>query len=285
MKKRTRLIKRKTKINKIFNLKAKFKRRHGYHLNLVSPRTFSEKIQWIKLYGNLQRFSKYVDKYEVREYVKSKIGEKSLIPLIGVYNNVNQINLDTLPDSFVLKATHGCKWNMLIKDKTKFNWNAKKKLVRKWLNSSYYRITGESNYQNIKPRVVIEEYIKDSSGDLKDYKIFCFNGEPRYIQVDGNRYRDHKRDIYDLNWNKLPVQYGYPNFSKPVDKPSRLNELLDTARILSADFPFVRVDLYCTNEQIFFGELTFTPTNGFKPFNPRHYDLLFGKFFDIKRYL
>jgi hypothetical protein len=285
MNKRYRKNRKLSKIGKINSLKIKFKRIHGYDLNLKSPKTFSEKIQWIKLFGNLKRFSKYVDKYEVRQYVKERIGEEYLIPLIGVYDKVEQINMDNLPDSFALKATHASGWNLIVNDKTKFIWENKKKQVRKWLNSSYYQRTGEANYRNIKPRVVIEELIKDPTGDLKDYKIFCFHGEPKFIQVDGDRLKNHIRDIYDLNWDKLPVRYYYPNFDERVAKPSCLNELLNIAQKLSIGFAFVRVDLYFTNEKIFFGELTFTPENGLKPFKPNDYDGIFGQHLDLNRYV
>ncbi len=120
---------------------------------------------------------------------------------------------------------------------------------------------------------------------MKDYKIFCFHGEPKFIQVDGDRFKDHKRDIYDLNWDKLPVQHYYPNFNERVTKPSCLNELLTIAQKLSAEFAFVRVDLYYTNDKIFFGELTFTPENGLKPFKPKEYDELFGQHLELKRYV
>ena len=284
MRKRIKKSRKKIKIDKSNRLKVEFKRRHGYDLNLASPRTFSEKIQWIKIFGNLKRFSKYVDKYEVRQYVKEKVGEQYLIPLIGVYDKVDQIKVDSLPDSFALKPTHASGWNLIVNDKTKFNWDNKKNQVRNWLNSSYFRKTGESNYRDIKPRVVIEELIKDPTGDLKDYKIFCFHGEPKFIQVDGDRFKDLKRDIYDLNWDKLPVQHYYPNFNELVTKPSCLNELLTIAKKLSAEFAFVRVDLYYTNDKIFFGELTFTPENGLKPFKPKEYDELFGQYLELKRY-
>ncbi|GHH99566.1 ATP-grasp fold amidoligase family protein [Neobacillus kokaensis] len=270
---------------KIRMLKAKFKRKHGYSLDLENPRTLSEKIQWIKLNGNIKRFSKYVDKFRVRNYVKEKIGEQYLIPLFGVYDNVNQIEWGKLPNSFAMKTTHGATWNLIVKDKTRINRVSAKRKLRRWLRLRYYTITGESNYRNIKPRIVIEKFIKDPTGDLKDYKFFCFHGEPKFIQVDGGRFSNHKRDFYDLDWNNIPVRLKYKHFQEPVTKPSRLNEMLTIARKLSADFAFVRVDLYYTNEQIYFGEITFTPANGFKPFRPRYYDELFGQFLDISKYI
>lgn len=285
MKKRLKKNKMKFGPNSISFLKAKFKRKHGYELNLANPRTFSEKIQWIKQYGNLERFSKYVDKYEVREYVREKIGEQYLIPLIGVFDRVDEINWDILPESFVMKANHGSGWNIIVRDKAMVNQEFAKRKMRKWLRSSFYRINGESNYRNIKPRVVIEELLKDPTGDVKDYKFFCFHGGPKFIQVTGDRSSEGKRDLYDLSWNKLPVRLGSKNFKEPIAKPASLDEMLSISRKLCSEFEFVRVDLYYTNGQIFFGELTFTPMNGMTPITPFYFDKMFGEFLDITRYI
>lgn len=283
--KRTKIKQRKIKPIKKPPLKVNFKRKLGYDLNLASPQTFSEKIQWIKVYGKPERFSRYVDKYNVRQYVKERIGDQYLIPLIGVYNKVNQINWSQLPDSFVMKTTHGATWNIVVKDKAKVNWGNAKMRLRKWLGLRYYLITGESNYRNIKPRIVIEEFINDPTGDLKDYKFFCFQGEPAFIQVDGTRFTNHQRDLFDLDWNKIPVRLKYKNFIESPPKPARLAEMIQVARQLSEGLPFVRVDLYYTNDRIYFGELTFTPGNGFERFTPRSYDDLFGQYLDINRYI
>ncbi|MCP8970121.1 ATP-grasp fold amidoligase family protein [Ectobacillus ponti] len=285
MKKRKRKKIKQTEASTITALKKKFKRIHGYDLDLKNPKSLNEKIQWIKLYGTADRFSVYVDKYLVRQFVEERIGGHYLIPLIGVFDDVNQIRMDSLPDSFVLKANHGSSWNILVKEKRNFNWEAKKKRVRSWLQTDFGKKTGEPNYNNIQPKIIIEEFIKDPTGDLKDYKIFCFHGEPKFIQVDGNRFTSHKRDLYDLNWDRIPVQWRYPNLKEPVSKPQRLNELLDIARQLSADFAFVRVDLYYTNEQIFFGELTFTPGSGLEAFSPGSYDEVFGQLLSLSRYV
>lgn len=265
-------------------LHQRFLKVHGYELNLENPLTFSEKVQWIKRYGNLERFCKYVDKYAVRSYIKKTIGEEYLIPLIGVYRRTEDIEVNSLPNSFVIKSTHAARWNLIVKDKSKVNWTQAMGKMRKWLRSSYYKRRREPNYKYIIPRLVIEEKIEDVSGDLKDYKFFCFNGEPKYIQVDAFRSSNHRRDFYDTNWTKLPIRLRYRNLRKPLDKPSKLNEMIEVARKLSKDFPFVRVDLYFANEKIYFGELTFTPGNGLKKFTPTKYDHLFGEHFDLSKY-
>ncbi|MFJ5747618.1 ATP-grasp fold amidoligase family protein [Peribacillus frigoritolerans] len=261
--------------------KLKFNKLQGYKLNLSSPKTLSEKIQWIKIYGNLEILSNYVDKYEVRDYVRKKIGDGYLIPLIGVYENSDKINFSTLPQSFVVKATHASGWNLIVKDKNLVNWKEEKNKIDKWVDSSFYKITRERNYKHIQGRVVVEELIEDQSGDLKDYKFFCFDGQPKFIQVDGDRYENHKRDIYDTDWNKLKVTYQHGNLNKAVPKPEALDKLLEIARQLSSDFKFVRVDLYYTDDKIYFGELTFTPGQGFERFSQKQADIDFGKYLNL----
>lgn len=265
-------------------LKRQFKIHHGYTLNISTPSTISEKIAWIKLYGQLERCSKYVDKYEVRDYVKKTIGEEYLIPLIGVYDSADNINFNSLPTSFVIKATHASGWNEIVKDKRHINWSNLMKIVQEWTESSYYELKLERNYKPLKGRVVIEKFIEDPSGDLKDYKVFCFHGEPKLIQVDGERVTNHKRNIYDLNWNRIDIEVGFPQFSEEIKRPDMLENLLKIARMLSGNFPFVRVDLYCTNGKVYFGELTFTPDNGLAKHSNYDYDREIGELLDLKKY-
>lgn len=264
-------------------VQAKFKRKHGYELNMKNPQTLSEKIQWIIQYGNLERFAKYVDKYEVRKYVEKRVGSQYLVPLIGVYHKVEDIDVKSLPKAFVMKATHGSSWIVPVKDKSKLNWSRAMAKAEKWLSWNYYEHTGEPNYKPLKGRIIIEEFLKDSAGELKDYKIFCFHGRPIFIQVDGERFKDFKSDFYSLKWGKLPYSYNYKKFPEPVEKPKRLTEMLKIARKLSQEFPFVRVDLYYTNNRIYFGELTFTPTGGYDRLT-FEFDLMLGKLLDLNKY-
>jgi hypothetical protein len=261
-----------------------FKRAHGYPPDLKKPKTFSEKIQWMKIYGRLERFSKYVDKYAVREFIKERAGEELLIPLVGVYKKTKEIDYKFLPNSFVMKATHGCGWNIIVKDKTELDWHLAREKMHEWLKLNFYKITGQPNYKPLKGRIIIEKYIEDSIGDLKDYKFFCFHGEPRFVQVDGDRFTEHKRDFYDLNWNKLPVKLTYANLTQPIAKPEKLCDMIEICRKLSRGFAFVRVDLYFTDGRIYFGELTFTPDSGFHTFSPVQYDAIFGKLLDLNNY-
>jgi hypothetical protein len=270
-------------------IKKAFRLRHDYELDLKDPKTFSEKIQWIKIYGHTERLSKYVDKYQVREFVRAKIGEAVLVPLIGVYQKAKDIDFRSLPDSFVIKATHGSGWVVIANDKNNLDWDAARVEIDQWLKSNFYRIAGEPSYRALKGRLVIENCIKDPSGDLKDYRFFCFHGRPVYVAVDGHKYTGYKRktcnrDIYDVQWNKLPLKIVYENWPDPVARPNKLNNMLEICRNLSEDFPFVRVDLYFTEGRIYFGELTFTPFSGMKPFTPVQYDRIFGEHLDLSRY-
>jgi hypothetical protein len=261
-----------------------FERRVGYRPKLENPQTFNEKIQWLKLHGGLERYAPYVDKYEVRAFIAERAGPDCLIPLLGIYDTTRAVDWATLPESFVIKATHGSKWNIIVKSKREADWTALQKTVKRWLRTNYYHVRGEPNYRPLKGRFMIEEYLEDPTGDLKDYKFFCFNGEPMFVQVDGTRHTDHRRDVYDLDWNRLPVRLHCENLKQAAEKPARLPEMVAISRRIAADFPFVRVDLYHSREQIYFGELTFTPNNGMRRFVPLEYDYRFGALLDLRRY-
>jgi hypothetical protein len=266
-----------------FCLKRSFRRRHGYPLDLENPKTFSEKIQWIKVYGDLERFSKYCDKYSVREFVKERVGKELLIPLIGVYERFSDIDLNLIPNSFVMKATHGSGWNVIVKDKTRANWNFIKKKMNEWLKINYYKKTGEKNYKPLKGRIIIEEYIDDPSGEVSDYKFYCFHGEPKFVEVHCGRFTDHRCDVYDLEWNKLPAEFSCPNQLHPTAKPEKIDNMVDICRKLSHDFAFVRVDLYYSGGRVYFGELTFSPANGFDIIIPIKYDYMLGEHLDLNK--
>lgn len=272
--------------SKILYMKKRFKRILGYEPNLENPKTFQEKLQWIKIYGKLERFAPYTDKYQVRQFVKERIGESYLNTLIGVYKNVDEINFNSLPPCFVMKATHGSGWNVIASDKSKIDWNRAKLNMRKWLRSNYYAKTGERNYKPLKGRVIIEKYLRDRSGDLKDYKFHCFHGKPMYVTVHGGRLKGgRKSDVYDMNWNRLPFKFeNKNNFPKPVMKPKRFDKMIEVASELSKDFAYVRVDLYYTNDKIYFGELTFVPAGGYSR-SPLAYGELLGSLLDLDRYV
>ncbi|HPD56837.1 MAG TPA: ATP-grasp fold amidoligase family protein [Smithellaceae bacterium] len=259
--------------------------RHGYIPNFINPRTFSEILQWQKYYGGIEKYNKYIDKYEARKYAKSIIGDSYLVPLIGLYNSVDEILWDILPSKFVIKATHGSGWNILVQNKAQHNWNDSKNKLQKWIKTSYYKTTGEINYKNIKPRIIIEEYLEEPSGDLLDYKFWCFDGKAQFIGVIGDRQNKTKGVILDLNWLALPIKYPrLTRWQKIPPKPNKLPEMIIIAEQLAAIFPFVRVDLYCIEGKIFFGELTFTPGDGFNLKIPKELDLKYGSLIPLHKY-
>ncbi|SDQ09938.1 ATP-grasp fold amidoligase family protein [Virgibacillus salinus] len=259
-------------------IKRKFLRQHGYTINFKVPITLTEKIQWLKLYGSLEKYAKYVDKNEVRNYVKEMVGEKYLIPKIGVYENANDINIDLLPKKFIVKATHGSGWNMIVKDKAELDWFKAKERIESWINTNYFYVSGEKNYKNIRGRVIIEQLIEDSAGDMKEYKFYCYHGEPQYTVAVKVTENTRKKGYYDVNWNWLNMNIsGLPDTNISVKKPYHYNEMLEISRKLSDGFPFVRVDLYYSHGKIYVGELTFTPNNGFGKFSDFKFDRLFGE--------
>ncbi len=253
--------------------KAKFKKK----LDLENPRTLNEKIQWLKLYNRKKEYCEMADKFKVRTYVQRKIGKEYLIPLIGLYENMNEIDVVTLPNSFVMKATHGSGWNIICHEGEKLDWPKIKKL-KTWLKKNYYREGREWVYKHIKPAIICEEFL---GWNLYDYKLFCFNGNPKYIQVDVDRFCNHKRNVYDINWNRQDFSILYDQSEKAISRPVNLNEMLEIAKILSKNIPFVRIDLYLEQGQVYFGEMTFYPENGFAKISPEKYNILLGEELDL----
>jgi len=264
-----------------------FRVKFGYSLNLKNPQTFSEKLQWLKLYDRNPLYTELVDKYEVRKYIAETIGEEYLIPLLGVWDNVDEIDFAKLPNQFVLKNTHDSGSIVICKDKDSFDIKKAKKRLRKYLKRNPYWATREWPYKNIKPRIIAEEYkVDESKVELKDYKIFCFNGEPKYMQVDFDRYKDHKRNIYDENWDFLDFEIKYPNDKmENISRPRKYEEILLLARKLSANIPHVRVDFYYIENKeftyILFGELTFYHGSGLEIFKPKEWDKKFGDLLEL----
>ncbi len=255
----------------------------GQKLNLENPKSYNEKIQWIKLYDRRPEYSTYADKYAVRNYIASTIGEEYLIPLLGVYESVEEIPWDEFPEQFVLKCTHGSGSNILCMDKSKLDINSAKKKLEKWMKKNWYWFGREWAYKNIKPRIICEKFMVDESGiELKDYKIFCFNGKAKIIQVDYGRFTNHKRNLYDTEWQYIPASIKLPTDPNVViKKPSKLETMLKLAEILAKDYPHVRVDFYSINDKIYFGELTFYHGSGFEKFEPEEFGLTMGNLIEL----
>ncbi|KAB2332604.1 ATP-grasp fold amidoligase family protein [Bacillus mesophilum] len=255
----------------------------GKSLNLESPKTFNEKLQWLKLYDRNSFYTNLVDKYEVRKYIAETIGEEYLISLIGVWDKFDDIDFESLPEKFVLKCTHDSGGMVICTDKGKLDIELAKKKITKSLNRNYFFQCREWPYKNLTPKIICEKYMVDESGkELKDYKIFCFNGEPEVIQVDFNRFIEHKRNFYDKKWGLLPTAIRYPNDPKTlISKPKRLNDMLNLARVLAKNYPFVRIDFYSINSRLYFGEMTFYPEGGVGKFKPDNYDAIFGEWLEL----
>ncbi|GAA4295904.1 ATP-grasp fold amidoligase family protein [Aestuariibaculum suncheonense] len=261
-----------------------YKKIFGVYPNLESPKLFTEKIQWLKLYDKNPLYTKCADKYEVREYVKEKIGEKHLIPLILVTENVEDIAAENLPNyPVIIKTNHDSGGGIIVRQKNNVNYKEIHKLLKKRLSKNYYNLNREWEYKDIKPKIIVEKLMSDESGNtlLNDYKIFCFNGKPRYIQTLLDRETGVKEDWYDINWNRQEFRY-FSEESKEIERPKELDLMLKLSERLASDFKFVRVDLYKVKDEIYFGELTFKPYSGLMIWNPRQWDFELGSQLDLK---
>ncbi|MBN8210241.1 glycosyl transferase [Bacillus sp. NTK071] len=259
-----------------------YERSMGKKINWGNPTTYNEKLQWLKLYERNPEHIKMVDKYEVREYISKTIGDEYLIPLIGVWDDFDDIDINSLPNQFVLKCTHDSGGVVVCKDKNNLNWDAARKKILSSLNRNYYYYGREWPYKFVKPRIICEKYMSDKSGnELNDYKIMCFNGVPRLIQVHKNRYTDHSLNFYDTEWNLTPIVQGVNNSHSKITKPVNLSKMLDLSKELSKDTIFSRIDFYDIDGKIYFGEITFCPTSGFEKISPKGYDELLGSWIKL----
>lgn len=262
-------------------LKMLFPLRTGYKLNLKNPQTFNEKLQWLKLNNRKAEMVKMVDKVDAKEYVAKIIGEEYIIPTLGVYNSVDEIDFNKLPNQFVLKCTHDSGGIVICSDKSKLDIEAAKDKLRRGMKVNYYYQNREWPYKQVKPRIIAEQYMVDESGyELKDYKFFCFDGEVKllFIASDrGSKTEETKFDFFDTNFNHLPFTNGHPNSKKKITKPQGFDEMKKIAALLSKGHPHLRVDLYDINGKIYFGELTFYHWSGMTTFEPMEWDYKLGE--------
>lgn len=269
-------------------LKLLFRLRMGYKLDLDNPQTFCEKLQWLKLHNRKPEYTQMVDKYDAKRYVAGIIGEEYIIPTIGVWDRVEDIDFDKLPNQFVLKCTHDSGGIVICKDKSQLDIAAAKKRLRRGLKKNYYWQNREWPYKNITPRVICEQYMEDESGyELKDYKWFCFDGVPKalFVATDrGVKGEETKFDFYDAEFNHLPFTNGHPNALKEIQKPAGFEQMKQLAAQLSQGQPHLRVDFYDINGKIYFGELTFYHWSGTMPFDPMEWDYTFGSWIDLKKF-
>lgn len=251
-------------------------------LDLTSPSSFNEKLQWLKLYDRNPLYTSLVDKYAVRQFIKDTIGEQFLIPLLGVWDKVEDIDFNKLPNQFVLKCNHDSGGWVICKDKTKLDINRTKHFLTKRLKRNFFWAAREWPYKNVTRKIICEKYMVDESGtELKDYKFFCFDGVCKAIFIATDRGVDTRFDFFDRDFNHLPVTNGHPNADHIPNRPQNLDQMIEIAETLSKDIPQVRVDLYNVNGQILFGEMTFFHWGGKKPFNPDSFDTWLGSFIKL----
>ena len=266
-------------------LKLRYRLTFKKALNLKNPKTYNEKLQWMKLYDHNPLYTKLVDKYEVRDFIANSIGEDHLIPLIGVWDKFDDIDLNTLPNEFVMKCTHDSGSVFICKDKSNVDVNKLRKQMNSCLKRSQYKAGREWAYKNVKPRIIVEKLMTDnSSPSLKDYKFFCFDGEVKamFIATDrGIENQDVKFDFFDSEYNHLPLKHGHENAAVTPSRPKNFEKMKEIASKLSKGLKHARIDLYDINDQIYFGEITFYHHCGFVPFTPDEWDYKFGEWIKL----
>lgn len=258
----------------------KYRGELGRDPDLESPTTYTEKVLWLNLRHRDPRQVVCADKYAVREWVAERVGEEILVPFIGVYDDANDIDFESLPDAFVIKATHGSGWNLIVPDKGALDWEEAKGSLQDWLSRSYFAHKREWQYRDVPHRLIVEQFLEDEDGGIpSQYQFFCFRrGDQQTIlvQVDFDELTSHRRDYYDLDWRRMPFTSRVPNAEREAPRPERLEDMLEVVRALSEDFPFVRVDLFLVRGRIYFGELTFTSGGGMSTFDPPEWDRKLG---------
>lgn len=252
--------------NDVKYVKAQYYLKNEQKLDIEDPKEFTEKIQWLKLFYYTEAYKDFADKYEVRKYVKDKVGEGVLNEIYGVYEHPEEIDLNELPESFVLKCTHASGTNIVVKKKSKLDWGKAKKQLKKWLAANYYQKSRELIYKNIHPRIIAEKYLSElADNSIIDYKFYCFHGKPEYVLVKVNDGGIDKKCYYTMDWQKVvPDSLTKSFLMADIPKPPNFDEMRDVAVKLSEGFIFVRIDLYSINGKTLFGEMTFFPTGGIK---------------------
>jgi hypothetical protein len=265
-------------------LRLKFKKCMGKKLNLNSPKTFNEKLQWLKLHDRNSVYTIMVDKYATKKYVADRIGEEYIIPTLGVWSRFKDINFDKLPDQFVLKCTHDSGGLVIVKDKRTFDKKQAEEKINQCLKRNFYWTGIEWPYKNVKPRIIAETYMEDSeTSEMRDYKFFTFNGKAKALVIVTERQKGAgiKLDFFDMNYHHLPIRNGHLNAKIPPRKPQTFEKMRALAEKLSEGIPQLRVDFYEVNGKIYFGELTFYHWSGIVPFEPEEWDKTFGSWIEL----
>ena len=265
-------------------IKLQFKTIFGYSLDLNNPKTFNEKLQWIKLKDRKPIYSTMVDKAEVKDYVAEKIGEQYIIKTLGIWDKFEDIDFDLLPERFVMKCTHDSGGLVICKEKTTLDFEKTQRKIEKCIKTNYYKQGREWPYKNVKPRIIAEEYMEDTEvGELRDYKFFCFNGKVKCFKIDFDRFIEHRANYFSKNKELLPFGEVVcpPDYNRKLDMPENLDEMIELAEKLAEKIPFVRIDFYSCNHKIYFGEMTFFPASGFGKFIPNKWDRELGDWISL----
>lgn len=261
----------------------KYQRINGRTLNWDNPCSYTEKLNYSKLYNTSPERTNLTDKYLVRTWVENKIGNEYLIPLIGVYDSFDDIDFDALPKSFIIKCNHDSGSTTVVKDKTKVNIPRLKEEYEFYLKRNFAFNTYEMHYNEIAAKIIIERLVSPSDGgELSDYKFLCFNGKPYYCWVDIDRFQHHRRNFYDVKWVPQPFkQYHYDNNEYEIAKPDNLEQMVQIVTKLCEGFDHVRVDLYNVDGRIYFGEMTFTNGSGYEEIQPDEWDYKLGELWEL----
>lgn len=254
----------------------------GKWINIRNPQTYNEKLQWLKIYGRYERFSNLVDKVEAKKLVASVVGEDYIVPTYAIYESVDQIDVATLPQQFVLKCTHDSGSSIICLDKEKFDLEETKKKLEKAMKIDYSKYLREKQYKKIKPRIIVEKFMGINDKLPVDYKFFCFDGVPKIVLVAKDRDRMVKTNFYDMNFEKLPLKIENPNFEVPVEKPIQFEKMKCLAEKLSQGYSHIRIDLYNIGNRVYFSEFTFQHWGGFSNIEPDDWDKIMGEWIQIK---
>lgn len=262
-----------------------YKIHSGKKLSFRNPKTFNEKLQWLKYYYRNPKLTRLVDKYEVRKYIAERFGEENLTKCYGVYDTWEEIDFSKLPNQFVVKCTHDSGSVYICKDKSQFDYKKCKSIITTGLKRNQFYLSREWPYKNVKPRIMIEEYLYDDNiGELIDYKFLCFDGVVRRVFAISDRQKKKGgpyEDFFDLSWNSLPIKHTYDNSQYPPAKPISFDRMMECATVLSKGLPHVRVDFFEANGKMYFGEMTLFDSGGRKPFEPESVDLEMGEWITL----
>lgn len=256
-------------------------------IDLKNPTEFNQKVQWLKAFYHPPILHQLVDKYAVRSYVEEKIGANYLNECISIHDRVSDINFEELPNRFVMKVVNGCGYNIIVPDKSQLNIRKAKLKLLKWVNKDQYKRSGkEWAYKGVKPRIMVEKFMEEiEHSSLKDYKFYCFNGKPKFVEIHLDRNTDHKSSFYDLNFQQLPFRdvEEHETIQTSIEKPEQFEEMILLAEKLADKLPFVRVDFYYFENRIVFGEMTFYPGDGRADFQPEEYNKILGDMLELPK--